>query len=53
LRLESPAWATLQWLSAAIAAAAMLAMLRFKVGMGWVLGASGLVGVLWTLVFRS
>jgi chromate transporter len=40
-----PAWATVQWPSAAIAIAAMLAMLRFKVGMGWVLLASGVAGV--------
>jgi chromate transporter len=43
--LEVPAWATLQWPSAVIAAAAMLAMLRFKVGMGWVLLASGVAGI--------
>ena len=43
--LEVPAWATLQWPSALIAAAAMLAMLRFKVGMGWVLLASGVAGI--------
>jgi chromate transporter len=43
--LEVPAWPTLQWSSAVIAAAAMLAMLRFKAGMGWVLLASGLAGI--------
>ncbi|WP_327476535.1 chromate efflux transporter [Frateuria sp.] len=52
LRLESPVWATLQWPSAAIAAAAMLAMLRFKIGMGWVLLASGLAGLGVGLVFK-
>jgi len=45
--LEVPAWATLQWPSAVIAVAAMLAMLRFKAGMGWVLLTSGVAGVLW------
>lgn len=43
--LEVPAWATVHWPSALIAIAAMLAMLRFRVGMGWVLLASGLAGV--------
>lgn len=43
--LEVPVWATLQWPSALIAVAAMLAMLRFKVGMGWVLLVSGLAGI--------
>ena len=47
VHVEMPAWATLQWPSALIAAAAMLAMLRFKIGMGWVLFASSLVSVLW------
>jgi chromate transporter len=47
LRLESPAWATLQWPSAVIAAAAMLAMFRFRVGMGRVLLGSGAVALLW------
>ena len=47
LRLEHPDWATLQWPSAVIAAAAMLAMLRFRVGMGRVLLGSGVVALLW------
>jgi chromate transporter len=47
LRLEHPDWSTLQWPSALIAAAAMLAMLRFKVGMGRVLLGSGVVALLW------
>jgi len=47
LRLESPDWSTLQWPSAVIAAAAMLAMFRFKLGMGRVLLGSGVVALLW------
>jgi chromate transporter len=47
LRLESPAWGTLQWAPALIASAAMLAMLRLKVGLGWVLLGSGLVALVW------
>jgi chromate transporter len=50
--LEVPVWATLQWPSAVIAAAAMLAMLRFKVGMAWVLLASGLAGAGMRFLFR-
>lgn len=52
LRLESPRWDTLQWSSAVIATVAMLAMLRFKVGMGWVLLASGLAGLGVRVLFR-
>jgi chromate transporter len=47
LRLESPAWGTLQWAPALIAAAAMLAMLRSRAGLGWVLLGSGLVALAW------
>ncbi|HET6803881.1 MAG TPA: chromate efflux transporter [Frateuria sp.] len=47
LRLESPAWATLQWLPALIAAVAMVAMLRFKLGMGRVLLGSGAIALAW------
>jgi chromate transporter len=47
LRLESPAWGTLQWAPALIAAAAMLAMLRFRAGLGRVLLGSGLVALAW------
>ena len=50
--LEVPAWTTLQWPSALIAAAAMLAMLRFKVGMVWVLSASGVAGIGVGLLYR-
>jgi chromate transporter len=50
--LEVPAWTTLQWLSAVIAIAAMLAMLRFKLGMGWVLLASGVAGAAVGLLSR-
>jgi chromate transporter len=47
LRLESPAWGTLQWTSALIAAGAMLAMLRFRAGLGWVLLGSGALALAW------
>lgn len=52
LHLEVPQWATMQWLAALIAAAALLAMLRFKLGMGWTLLGSGMIGVLSILVVK-
>lgn len=53
LHLEVPQWASINWAAAVIAVAAAVAMLRFKVGMAWTLGGSGLIGVLWLLVRKS
>ena len=46
LLLQVPEWATFEWLALAIAAAALVAMLRFKLGMGWTLFGSAVVGAL-------
>lgn len=46
LLLQVPEWATFDGLALAIAVAAMLAMLRFKLGMGWTLFGSAVVGAL-------
>jgi chromate transporter len=46
LAVEVPQWSTLHGLATALAVGAMLAMLRFKIGMGWTLLGSGIVGAL-------
>jgi chromate transporter len=46
LTVEVPQWSTLHGLASALAVGAMLAMLRFKIGMGWTLLGSGVVGAL-------
>ncbi|WP_445145440.1 chromate efflux transporter [Dyella sp. Tek66A03] len=46
LAMEVPQWSTLHVLATALAAASMLAMLRFKVGMGWTLLGSAMVGAM-------
>ncbi|MET0342681.1 MAG: chromate efflux transporter [Polyangiales bacterium] len=50
LRLLVPELASIDFAAAALAAAAMLAMLRFKVGVGITLAASALLGMAWQLV---
>ncbi|MGO1000108.1 hypothetical protein [Lysobacter sp. CA196] len=42
-----PEWTSLEPGAAILAIAALAAMLRFKIGMGWTLAASGLVGALY------
>jgi len=45
LRLYVPEWATVNWVSVAIAAASAVALLRFKVGMLWVLAGAAVIGL--------
>ena len=52
LQLQVPEWATFDWLALAITAAALLAMLRFKLGMGWTLFDSAVIGGL-SLILKS
>lgn len=49
LRLDRPVWATIDWAALVLAAAAMVAMLRLRVGMGWTLAGAALAGVAWVL----
>ena len=42
-----PVWSTLEPVALVLAAGSMIAMLRFKVGMGWTLPASALVGIVY------
>ncbi len=50
LRLLVPDWMTLDWAAAIITASAMVAMLRFKIGMIPTLAASSTVGLLWFVI---
>jgi chromate transporter len=52
LRLHLPEPASLDWASLALAAAAIVAMLRFKLGMLWTLGAAAALGALYHLALR-
>jgi chromate transporter len=45
LRLYAPDWATVNWTHVAIAAAAAVALLRFRVAMGWVLAGAAAAGL--------
>ncbi|RUL77601.1 chromate efflux transporter [Dyella choica] len=45
--MEVPQWRSVNLLALLLAVLALVAMLRWKVGMGWVLGGSGLVSVVY------
>jgi len=51
--LEVSCWPTLQGVAALIALAALVAMLRLRPGMGWILLGSGLAAAIWLQVIRS
>jgi chromate transporter len=53
LALTIPVWSTVNWVALAIAAAAMVAIFRLKVGMIPVLAASCLAGIVWYFVAGS
>jgi chromate transporter len=50
LSIEIPQWSTVNPLALVLALVALLAMLRWKVGMGWVLFGSGLVSALYAIL---
>jgi chromate transporter len=50
LSIEIPQWSTVNPLALVLALVALLAMLRWKVGMGWVLFGSGLVSALYAML---
>jgi chromate transporter len=50
VHVDVPAWSTLEPVALLLAAGSMIAMLRFKVGMAWVLTASALIGVIYRVV---
>ncbi|MEI7036307.1 chromate efflux transporter [Fulvimonas yonginensis] len=47
IRLEAPQWSSVHGLAAALAALALVAMLRLRLGMGWVLFGSAAVMFAW------
>ena len=47
VRVEIPEWTTLNGAALAIAAAALIAMLRFRLALGWTLLGAAVVGLLW------
>ena len=51
--LDVPRWSTLQGFAAVIAAAALVAMLRLRLGMGWILAGSGVAAVVWLQIARA
>ncbi len=47
LKLELPHWDTTNWFALLIATAALVAMLRLKIGMAWTLLGAATIGVVW------
>ena len=52
LTLDVPRWDTIDWFAVGLITAALLAMLRFRVGMGWTLIGSAVIGGIWVLGYR-
>ena len=52
LLFDMPRWATIDWAAALLSALALVAMLRFKIGMVWTLLGSAVVGAVWVLAGR-
>jgi chromate transporter len=53
MRVDVPVWQSVDLAALALSAAALLAMLRFKLGMGWTLLGSAMLGAAWMLVLRQ
>ena len=53
IRLLTPDWATIDWVSAAIACGALVAMFRFKIGMITTLAAAALIGMLHHVLLQA
>ena len=45
VHVDVPVWSTLEPVALVLAAASMIAMLRFKVGMAWTLAGSAALGI--------
>jgi chromate transporter len=50
VHVDVPVWPTIEPFALLLAVASMLAMLRFKVGMGWTLAASAMLGIAYRTV---
>ena len=46
LHVDSPVWSSLDWRMALLSAAALLAVFRFKLGIGWLLAGAAIAGML-------
>jgi chromate transporter len=53
MRVDVPVWQSVDLAALALSAAALLAMRRFKLGMGWTLLGSAMLGAAWMLVLRQ
>jgi chromate transporter len=53
MRVDVPVWQSVDVAALVLGAAALLAMLRFKLGMGWTLLGSAVLGAAWMLVLRN
>jgi chromate transporter len=53
MRVDVPVWQSIDLAALVLSAAALLAMLRFKLGMGWTLLGSAVLGAAWMLVLRQ
>jgi chromate transporter len=53
VRLFRPDWSTIDWIAVAISAAALLAMLRFRIGMLATLAVSAIIGLSYQLLVRG
>ncbi len=47
VHIDAPAWGSLDGGALVLGIAALVAMLRFKIGMGWTLGGSAVLGTAW------
>ena len=47
MRVDVPVWSSMDLAALVLSASALVAMLRFKIGMGWTLFASALLGAAW------
>ncbi|MDQ3523682.1 MAG: chromate transporter, partial [Chloroflexota bacterium] len=50
LHLQVPRWDTIEWAALLIAAGALVAMFRFKVGMGWTLLGGAVIAAVYAFV---
>jgi chromate transporter len=53
MRVDVPVWQSIDFAALVLSAAALLAMLRFKLGMGWTLFGSAALGAAWVFVLRQ
>jgi chromate transporter len=53
LRVDVPAWSSLDPAALVLGIGALVAMLRFKVGMAWTLFGSAVLGAAWTYLYGA